>query len=115
MIKTQLTNIPLPINDLEGINSWENLELTLLKLGDEQFDILLKDRLSQIAEIEAEKLLNKTKVTKRKKKKDLTEDKSGNHGVPLHEIEDPFIQEMERSFRSGDTASVFEMMSKYNK
>lgn len=113
MIKNQLVNKELPISSTDGINSWENLELTLLKLEDTQFEILLKDRLDQIKEINAEKLLKKNNVVNRKKKKDKTELSSADQAVPLNEIEDPFIKELERSFRNGDTKSVFEMMSKY--
>lgn len=113
LIRTQLANKELPISTTDGINSWENLELTLLKLEDTQFEILYKDRLDQIKEIDAAKLLQKSNITKRKKKKDKTELSSADHAVPLNEIEDPFIKELERTFRSGDKKSVLEMMSKY--
>ena len=79
----------------------------MLKLEDTQFDILLKDRKIQIQ--------NNIETIKQKKKlkQKQSKESSVDEAVPLSSIEDPFIQEMERSLRNGDSASVFKMMKKY--
>jgi len=40
--------MPLPVTDVDDINCWENVEYSLLKLADEQFKIIYKDRLRQL-------------------------------------------------------------------
>lgn len=114
LVKNHLSNIQLPILDSEYINSWENLELILLKLEDAQFEILYNDRLDTINK---EKEFKKKLTQKQIIRKDISKNTNdvAEKAVPLAEISDPFIREMERMFRNGDQNTVFEILKTYEK
>ena len=102
----------LPVNDPEFITCWENLEYSILKLEEEQFNILLNDRKQRIK--------NKTEIKKINKVNTTTMTPSVNHEntkkTPIKpQIENDFVAEMERMFEIGDQGSVLEILKSYEK
>lgn len=95
----------MPINDIDEINCWENIEMALLKLDDDQFNILLRDKQIK-TEVKQRQIKNNVKATsKSKAREDL---------APISKIEDPFILELEKMFESGEKDSVKDILSSYN-
>jgi len=109
LVKSSVTDLHLPVQEPEHINCWENVELALLKLEDAQFDIIYKDRISELRERELENMSEgqKEKAIERnvaKKKLD---------SLPEGVLDDPFIREMEKSLAQGDERSVKEMLKSF--
>lgn len=109
LVKSSVTDLHLPVQEPDYINCWENVELALLKLEDAQFDIIYKDRVSELRERELENMSEgqKEKAIERnvaKKKLD---------SLPEGVLDDPFIREMEKSLAQGDENSVKEMLKSF--
>lgn len=100
-----LVDSPLPVLDTERIDCWENIEMALLKLDNDQFDILIRDKKIK-TEVKQKKAENITKGIKVSKKE--------REHIPLETIEDPFILELEKMFESGNKNDVKGILSSYN-
>lgn len=79
--------------------------MALLKLDDDQFNILLRDKQIK-TEVKQRQIKNNVKTTsKSQAREDL---------APISKIEDPFILELEKMFESGEKDSVKDILSSYN-
>lgn len=108
MVRNNMTG-NMPVNDPEYITCWENLEYAILKLEEEQFNLLLSDRINRTKQKIKVKKMNTTTATTPSVIK--TETKTLQKPV----IENDFITEMERMFENGDTNSVIEVLKSYEK
>ena len=96
LVRKQLINAPLPISDNpEMIDTWENIEFSLLCLEDDNFDLIYNDHLKQT--------LNAKEIYEHQQSEKLKELSGG----------DTYIEEMEKMFMSGDAAAAMEMLKKY--
>ena len=109
MVKGSVADLQLPVPDPEHINCWENIELSLLKLEDAQFDIIYKDRLKEIKERELKDMSEegRKKAIKSAKLEEKLE------RLPQGVLDDPFIREMEKTLAQGDEKSVKEMLKSF--
>jgi len=101
--------MPLPVKHIEDINCWENVEYSLLKLDNEQFKILFKDRLRQLEEERIKTLSKESKVEAEKR---IVVSKKLD-ALPEGALDDPFIREMEKTLAQGDENSVREMLKTF--
>jgi len=99
----------MPVNDPEFITCWENLEYAILKLEDEQFNILLNDRKNRIKQKVKTKKMNTTHTTT------PSVNKTETQTIKKPVIENDFVAEMERMFENGDTSSVLNVLKSYEK
>jgi hypothetical protein len=102
----------LPVNDPEFITCWENLEYSILKLEEEQFNILLNDRKQRIKNKTDTKKINKVNTTTTTP---LVNNNNTSKKLIKPQIENDFVAEMERMFESGDQKSVIEVLKSYEK
>ncbi len=109
MVKSSVADLQLPVPDPEHINCWENIELSLLKLEDAQFDIIYKDRLKEIKDKEMKTMSDEAKKKAIKSRK--LEEKLEK--LPEGALDDPFIREMEKTLAQGDHKSVKEMLKSF--
>lgn len=109
MVRASVADLQLPVPDPEHINCWENIELSLLKLEDAQFDIIYKDRLKEIRDNEIKTMSEEAKAKAIKSRK--LEDKLDK--LPQGALDDPFIREMEKTLAQGDEKSVKEMLKSF--
>jgi hypothetical protein len=90
-----MENTSMPVNDLDQLDCWENIEFCLLSLDEERFELVYKDHIQS---------------TKSQKEIKVIEDKQR-----IEEISggDTFIAEMEKMFMNGDQEAAMEMLKKY--
>lgn len=109
LVRNKLETTPLPILDTQEITSWENIEMSLLSLEKEQFDILYKDYNSKTREA-----IKKKEVITLRAAKDIKSDiKVDIDSIKDEIIADKSIFEMEKAFAEGDNNSLIEMLKKY--
>lgn len=102
----------LPVIHPEYITCWENLEYSLLKLEEEQFDILMKSRLYELKS----RNKKKEKINSQPREKDIIKTKKENKvEQPSDNHQDPFITQMEELFNQGDTKSILNILKTYEK
>jgi len=101
--------MPLPVTDVDDINCWENVEYSLLKLADEQFKIIYKDRLRQLEQEKIKEMSDERKAEM--KQRHSVRDKL--EALPEGVLDDPFIREMEKTMAQGDEKSVKEMLKSF--
>lgn len=109
LVKPSLDKLHLPVSALEELTCWENVELSLLKLEKEQFDILWKDRLKHLRK---EKMKNVSKERAEHLKKEAKKEEVLDQ-LPEGALDDPFIREMEKTLAQGDNKSVREMLKSF--
>ncbi len=103
LVKNNMTG-SLPVNDPEYITCWENLEYSILKLEDEQFNLLLTSNKSiKNNDKKSKKIINTMKDSDTNQNKSLIKPK----------IENDFISEMEKMFEKGDSDSIIEVLKSY--
>lgn len=100
----------LPVSDPEYITCWENLEYSMLKLEEEQFNILLNDKRKKA----------KKKITHKQTKPHQPLEYNmnpviGASKIQKPEIENDFISEMEKMFEGGDSKSILDVLKSYEK
>jgi hypothetical protein len=82
--------------------------MALLKLDEDQFDILIRDK-----KIKTD--INNKKAEMIKKGIETQHTKPQQQHVPLTDIEDDFILELEKMFESGNVNDVKDILSTYDK
>jgi hypothetical protein len=109
LIRNCLEITPLPVVVSDNITCWENLELCMLKLEDQQFDILWKERKEKLDKLNSKSLTESEKLARYKKN---TVDKKID-SLPQSVKDDPFILEMEKQLAAGKGNNVSEMLKAF--
>jgi hypothetical protein len=109
LIRNSLEITPLPVLIADDITCWENLELCMLKLEDQQFDILWKERKQKLDKLNSKSLSESEKLAK------YNRDKISNkiEALPQSVKDDPFILEMEKQLAAGKGQNVSEMLKAF--
>jgi len=109
LIRNSLEITPLPVLSASDITCWENLELCMLKLEDQQFDILWKERKEKLEDLNSKSLSEYQKLARYKRN---TMDKKIEN-LPQSVKDDPFILEMEKQLAAGNGNNVSEMLKAF--
>lgn len=102
----------LPVSDPEYITCWENLEYSMLKLEEEQFNILLNDKRNKTKK---KIVTKKTNTNTYQISNNTIQTQNNKNKIEKPIIENDFISEMEKMFESGDTKSIIDVLKSYEK
>lgn len=102
----------LPVSDPEYITCWENLEYSMLKLEEEQFNILLNDKRHKTKK---KIVTKKTNTNNYQISNNTIQTQNNKNKIEKPIIENDFISEMEKMFESGDTKSIIDVLKSYEK
>ena len=95
--------MPLPVDDLDQIVCWENLQFSLLALSDEAFDIMIMTS-------DEFKEYQKNKKSDDKLPIDIPRDKNNNIITG-----DKFIDEIEKAFNQDKTDDLESLLEVFDK